>query len=462
MMVFKNLFRTIKLGIILSKYQILSYPGDLPVKGKLMGLLKFGSFLLKPVKYFTKPEKAIGERLALALKDMGPIYIKLGQMLSVRPDIIGKDVADQLSGLQDKLPPFEFSKVREILEADLGAELENMFASIEQESVAAASIAQVHKATTTDGKEVAVKVLRPNIYHIYSRDINLLYFIAKILKLLIPTYSQFKPTEFVGFFDESMKYELDLTFEAAAADELRNNNDYEYLYIPNIYWNLTTERVLVSEWIEGISIYDDKKIEEYKLDKKLILERIATLFFNQAYRDGFFHADLHPGNIFVDRTGKILLIDFGIVGRLEDQDRLAMAEVLYGFLKRDYLNIAKLHVKVGYLPQDADIHKFAQACRAIGEPIIDLPSQQISIGNLLHKLFNVAEKFNMNIQPQLFLLQKSLVIVEGIGNKLDPEINMWQLASPWINKWAAKNISPEAKALRGIKNIVNNLVEQYS
>ena len=257
-----------------------------------------------------------------------------------------------------------------------------------------------------------------------------------------------------------MNCELNLMMEAAAASRFADNfAGDDSIYVPKIYWNLTSEEIITLEWIDGISIYDTKSLIKNKLNPEDIAAKIAVIFFNQAYRDGFFHADLHPGNILVKPNGQIALIDFGIIGILSEDDRLAIAELLYAFLKRDYKLVASVHHRIGYIPKNTNLELFAQSCRAIAEPIIGKQIKNISIGNLLAQLFKVTEEFGMETQPQLLLLQKTMVVVEGIGQSLDPEINMWQLAEPWIKKWAIKNLSLEAKLLRIAKKFINRITQ---
>jgi ubiquinone biosynthesis protein len=318
--------------------------------------------------------------------------------------------------------------------------------------VAAASIAQVHRATLMNGEKVAVKILRPNIAKIYNDDIIFLQFIANLITKFVKQTKRLKLHEVISVFRESMKYELNLRLEAAAASRIADNFVGDTtIHIPKIHWNLTSEEVITLEWIDGISIYDQKKLIKNGLKPDDLAAKIAVIFFNQAYRDGFFHADLHPGNILVKKNGQIALVDFGIIGTLAEDDRLAIAELLYAFLKRDYKLVADVHHRIRYIPKDTNLELFAQHCRAIAEPIIGLQIKNISIGNLLAQLFKVTEEFGMETQPQLLLLQKTMVVVEGIGQSLDPEINMWKLAEPWMKKWAVKNLTPEAKLLRMLR-----------
>lgn len=453
------LLNFIKIAFLLSKEQILRNNEEfkLPAKLKLLGF--FLQIIFYPIGLFVKPKAPLGQRLTHMLEQLGPIYIKFGQTLSTRPDLVGERVAESLKLLQDRLPPFSTDCAKKIIEQSFGKKLEELFINFQEIPVAAASISQVHKAQTRSGQFVAVKILRPNIHKKYKADINMLYFLAKLLVKFFKQTKRLRPKEVVDVFNQTMHLELDLRLEAAAASEMQDNFSSDHnIYIPKIYWDLTSENILTTQWIDGISIYDTKAILDLGFDPAKISAKIAVMFFNQAYRDGFFHADLHPGNILLRQDGSIALIDFGIMGRLETKDRFAIAEILLGFLKRDYKLIAKIHLKAGYIKEDTNLALFAQSCRAIAEPIIGLAIKDISIGKLLAQLFKVTEDFGMETQPQLLLLQKTMVVVEGIGHSLDPNINMWQLAEPWIERWARKNLSPEAKILRLLKDIVSGLM----
>ncbi|MBA2628683.1 MAG: 2-polyprenylphenol 6-hydroxylase, partial [Rickettsiaceae bacterium] len=417
------------------------------------------TILLYPTGLFTKSHLNFGQRLAGLFQSLGPIYIKFGQTLSTRPDLVGTEVANSLKYLQDKLPPFSSEIVRARIEKRFGQKISDLFDMFEDAPVAAASIAQVHKAQLKSGELVAVKILRPNIAQKYEEDIAFLEYGAEIITRFLKKAKRLRPKEVMSVFRQSMNLELNLRSEAAAASRILDNfiNDTT-LHIPKIYWHLTHDDIITLEWINGVSIYDREAIEKLGFDPKDIAAKIAVIFFNQAYRDGFFHADLHPGNILVCPNGKVALVDFGIIGILAESDRFAIAEILYAFLKRDYKLVAEVHHRVGYIPKETDLEYFAQSCRAIAEPIIGIAIKNISIGNLLAQLFKVTEEYGMETQPQLLLLQKTMVVVEGIGQSLDEDINMWQLAEPWIKKWVAKNLSPEAKLLRMIKKILNKLL----
>lgn len=451
--------KVIHLLYIVSKYRVLTDSGhfELPFSLKVLG--RFFSIILYPIGLFTKSNLNFGQRLAGLFQSLGPIYIKFGQTLSTRPDLIGTEVADSLKYLQDKLPPFSYRIVKARIEERFGQNLSDLFDSFDDTPVAAASIAQVHKAKLKSGEIVAVKILRPNIAQKYEEDIAFLEYGAEVITRFLKKAKRLRPKEVMSVFRQSMNLELNLRSEAAAASRILDNfaNDSS-LHIPRIYWNLTHDDIITLEWIDGVSIYDREAIKKLGFDPKDIAAKIAVIFFNQAYRDGFFHADLHPGNILVCPNGKVALVDFGIIGILAEDDRLAIAKILYAFLKRDYKLVAEVHHRVGYIPKDTNLEYFAQSCRAVAEPIIGIAIKNISIGNLLAQLFKVTEEYGMETQPQLLLLQKTMVVVEGIGQSLDEDINMWLLAEPWIKKWAAKNLSPEAKLLRMIKKILNKLV----
>lgn len=442
---------------IINKYQILTNCDEfnIPLNIKIFGYLL--TLFFSPISLFFKKKENFALRITNCFKELGPIYIKFGQTLSTRTDLIGNNIANQLKHLQDKLKAFKVDIAHQIIFDSFNTTHHELFAAFDDVPIAAASISQVHKAKLKTGEDVAVKILRPNIHKIYARDIKLLKFIAKIISKIFNRTKRLKLKEVINIFHSTMLVELDLRLEAAAISEMQenylNNTD---IHIPKVYWSINSKQILVTEWINGISIYDKQKLLEQKIDISEISKKMAIMFFNQAYRDGFFHADLHPGNILVQDNGIIALLDFGIMGRLSNTDRFAIAEILLSFLNRDYKSVAQIHSKVGYIPQDTNLELFAQNCRAIAEPIIGLPIKDISIGKLLTQLFQITENFGMETQPQLLLLQKSMVIIEGIGQTLDPEMNMWQLAEPWIKKWADKNLTPEAKVLRTLKKFISS------
>lgn len=407
-----------------------------------------------------------GECLAKALAVMGPSFIKLGQTLSTRADVVGDDIAADLAMLRDKLPPFPAAKAHEIIETELGKPLNQLFSFFEDTSVAAASIAQVHKAITVEGRHVAVKILRPGIEKAFARDIALFLWIARMIETLRPSLRRLKPMEVMKTFQHSVRLEMDLRFEAAAASELKENcRDDEGFYVPEVDWQRTSHRILTLEWVDGIPIDNRDALVASGHDPAKLAGQLAIIFFNQAYRDGYFHADLHPGNLFVNAKGDIVPVDFGIMGRLDKQTKIYVAEILRGFLKKDYQRVAQVHFTAGYVPSHQSMGDFQQACRSIGEPIVGLPLNKISIAHLLAQLFKITEDFEMETQPQLLLLQKTMVLVEGVGGILNPEANMWKLAEPWIERWAAQNLSPQAQLKDmavHLATLVRNLPEQLN
>jgi len=406
-------------------------------------------------------KKRRGERLTEALYELGPIFIKVGQILSTRPDIIGTEIANDLAKLRDHLPAFNFENAEKTIEKELGVKISDMFTDFSKEPVAAASIAQVHRAKTKDGHDVAVKILRPAIEKQFAVDLKLFKWLVKLIDYTYKPIQKFRLSDFIDRIADGIKIELDLRMEAAAASQLKENmqNDVN-IYIPKIYWNYTARRVMTMEWIDGISIYDTNKLIEAKLDLKKISANFAIMFFNQAYQNGFYHADLHPGNVLIDKKGRIVLIDFGIIGRLDLKNRLFVAETLYGFLKHDYNKIADIHYKYGFVKEDKSRQLFAQACRAIGEPIIGMPVSQISIGKLLSQLLKVAEDFDMEIRHEIVSLQKTIMLVEAIGFSLNPEVNMWKLIEPWIEEWALKHLSIEARILNFVKVVAKHIIQE--
>lgn len=479
-----NFFNLIRIFRIISKKQILTNAADVSIPKYLKFIGYILALFFAPLSLLGKSKEDYGKRLVDCLSLLGPIYIKFGQTLSTRPDLIGTNLADYLRLLQDKLPPFDSKVARGMIEREfpchprengdpekiiLDSRLRGndigeggmTISYFNDVPIAAASISQVHKARLATGEYVAVKILRPNIRKKYDRDIKLLYFLAKIVSKFYKA-KRLKPIKVVDKFHETMKFELDLRLEAAAASELADNmiREDHNVIIPKIYWDLTSENILTTEWLDGTSIYDTPVLKEMGLEPAKIAQNFAVMFFNQAYRDGFFHADLHPGNILVNKEGKIILLDFGIMGRLKEKDRLAIAESLFGFLSRDYKLVAKVHLRAGYVPANTDLDLFAQSCRAVTEPVVGAPTKNISVGKLLAHLFKITEDFGMEIQPNLLLLQKTLIMVEGVGRQLDENVNMWQLAEPWIKKWAVKNLSPEAKLLRLIKHHLEELYEK--
>ncbi|HCR86295.1 MAG TPA: 2-polyprenylphenol 6-hydroxylase, partial [Alphaproteobacteria bacterium] len=388
-----------------------------------------------------------GQRLALALQNLGPTFIKLGQALSVRADIIGEEIAKDLSALQDSLPPFSTRVAKDMIESELGRKITDMFDDFEERPVAAASIAQVHFAKLKEtGEEVAIKILRPNIEKKFRQDIELLEWMARKVQDNLPKLRRLKPVEMVETFAVTSRNEMDFLLEAAAASELKDNfKDDNEIKVPKIYWHYTTNKILVLEKFKGIRVNDIEALQAAGHNINEILRKSANIFMKQALRDGFFHADMHPGNVLVDEVGRIAVFDFGIMGRIDRKTRLFLAQMLLGFLNRDYEKVAELHFEMEIVPPTQDKKLFEQACRSIGEPIMDLPQNQISIGRLLGQLFKIANNFEMQLLPQLFLLQKTMAMAEGIGRTLNPNLNIWELSRGLIEDWGKENFSVKAR-----------------
>jgi len=418
-------------------------------------IVKFFSYILSfsfsRSKNLEKQNINEGEKLCNSIQEMGTTFIKLGQFLSTRPDIIGEDLSLHLEKLQDRLPPFSTHEAKEIIKKNLGNEIFDSLINF-GEPIAAASIAQVHKAQINDNgtiKDVAIKILRPNIKKTFNDEIDALMLLAYLIESLIGKTKRLRLVEVVFLLKEITNHEMDLRFEAAAANEFYENtkNDSGF-YVPKIYWNFTSEEILTLDWIDGVSIREKEILETKKIDIKNISTNIIQHFLRHAVRDGFFHADMHQGNLFIDDNGQIIPIDFGIMGRMDKLNRRYLAEILYGFVQRDYKKVAEVHIVAGLVPNNVNVDELAQALRSIGEPIFGQSVKDISGGRLLKQLFDVTEKFNMQTQPQLLLLQKTMVVVEGVARKLNPDTNIWETSKPVLEKW-----------LKETKDPINNLTE---
>jgi ubiquinone biosynthesis protein len=404
------------------------------------------AFVLGPALLGQRARDArTGARLAKTLERLGPAYIKLGQMLATRPDIVGSEVAAALEHLQDRLPPFADVAAREVIELSLGHPVESLFRSFGA-PIAAASIAQVHRAVTSEGAEAAVKVLRPGIEALFRRDLKALALFAGLAERLSAEARRLRLNALVETLAASVALELDLRMEAAAASELyeRTRGDSEFR-VPHVDWSRTSARVLTSEWIDGTPIRDPEALRLAGFDPKKIALTLMRSFLTQALRDGFFHADMHPGNLFVDTQGRLVAVDFGIMGRLDASMRRFMAVTLAGFLARDYTRVAQVHYDVAFVPPQHPVETFAQALRAIGEPIFGKSARDVSIARLLAQLFETTRRFDMQAQPQLLLLQKTMVVVEGVARGLDPDFDIWEGARPVAERWVSENLGPEAR-----------------
>ncbi len=409
------------------------------------------------------PDLRDGERLANALQELGPSFIKLGQALSVRSDLLGEELSQDLGNLRDRLPPFSYEKARETIEHELEAPLEDLFVSFDKEPVAAASIAQVHFATTRDllpapteenpgateevEKQVAVKILRPDIERAFETDIQLFFWLARLADRYQPGMRRLRLLKIVETMADSVELEMDLRMEAAAASEMAENFAEDGGFgVPEIDWQRTGQRVMTQSRVEGIAISDKVALIAAGHDLDSLAANVIRIFLLQVLRDGFFHADLHHGNLFVTEGGKLIAVDFGIMGRMSRQTRLFMAEMLFAFLTGDYRRAAEIHFEAGYVPPHKSLDSFAQACRSIGEPILGRPVDEISIARLLVQLFQITETFEMETQPQLLLLQKTMVTAEGVAQSLNARINFWEVAQPTVEHWMRENMGPEAQA----------------
>ena len=420
--------------------------------------------LLRPVRFLlyllpwnwvrgTQPPRAI--RLRRTLEDLGPIFIKFGQILSTRRDLLPEDIADEFASLQDRVPPFPGDTAAVIVRDALGRPVEEIFSEFAREPLASASIAQVHAARLKDGREVVVKVVRPGIEKVIRRDLSLLHLVANLAHRYWPDAQQLHPREVVAEYEKTILDELDLLREAASASQLRRNFEgSDLLYVPEVHWEYTRRQVMVMERISGIPISNVDALRDAGIDLPALAERGVEIFFTQLVRHNFFHADMHPGNIFVDREHperpRYIAVDFGIMGSLSEQDKRYLAENFLAFFNRDYRRVAELHVESKWVPPDTRIDEFEAAIRSVCEPIFDRPLKEISFGRVLVRLFQTARRFHMEVQPQLVLLQKTLLNIEGVGRQLCPDLDLWETAKPFLDRWMREQLGTRA-LLREIK-----------
>jgi len=430
--------------------------------------LILASHLFRPVRHlrllmpwtWVKRRIGRGERIRRSLEELGPIFVKFGQILSTRRDLLPDDIAEELAKLQDRVPHFGGQQAKKIIELAYGKPLSEVFDEFEIEPLASASIAQVHSARLFDGTDVVVKVLRPNILPVIKRDIGLMYVIADKVARYWSAGKNLRPVEVVEEFEKTILDELDLNREAANASQLRRNfSQSNKLYVPEVYWHLTRRNVMVLERIHGIPISDIDALHKANINMQQLAENGVDIFFTQVFRDSFFHADMHPGNIFVDHDGKYLAVDFGIMGTLNPSDQRYLAENFLAFFNRDYRRVAQLHVDSGWVDKETRIDEFESAIRTVCEPIFDKPLKEISFGHLLLRLFQTARRFDMEVQPQLVLLQKTLLNIEGLGRQLYPDLDLWKTAKPFLEKWMADQIGPRA-LFRHLKENVPLWAEQ--
>ena len=429
--------------------------GELVSQLHVFRLYILGKRFLAPKSEDVRAHKSTPERLRLALEELGPTFVKLGQLMSTRADWFPDEWSTEFKKLQDKVPPFTFEQVMELVEKELGKPLTEVYASFDITPVASASIAQVHFATLKDGRELAVKVRRPEIGKILDSDISIMYVIANLIVKYVPDWARFRPVEVVREFHKTIRQELDFTIEATRADRFRRNfKDDPEAYFPRVYWEYSSKKVLTMERISGIPIDEAEPLKAAGFDLKEIAERGVRVFFRQALGDGFFHADMHPGNVFVGSKGEIIHVDFGIVGQIDDELRTYLARLLYYLMKRDFKAMAKIHRDMGLIGPNVDIREFEDALIDIAEPIFGKPLAEINVSALLWKLIETAKRFDMHMQPNLLLLQKSMVVVEGVGRELYPKLNVWAVARPFIFKLMKKSIDPKAAVKKGYDTII--------
>lgn len=417
-----------------------------------------------PWHIFPKPSIDRGERLRLALETLGPIFIKFGQILSTRRDLLPDDMADSLKQLQDNVQAFSGEHAKSLIEKGLNKRVEQVFASFSVEPLATASIAQVHAAQLQNGKDVIVKVIRPGIEKIIHKDIQLMMLMARWLERFWTDGKRLHPVQLVEDYEKTIFDELDLQREAANASQIRRNFlDSELIYIPEIFWDYTNQHVLVMERIYGIPVADVAALKEAGVNLKALAERGVEIFFTQVFRDSFFHADMHPGNIFVSaerpQQPQYIAIDFGIVGTLSHDDQSYLARNLLAFFKRDYKMVAELHISSGWIPESTRVEEFESAIRTVCEPIFERPLKDISFGQFLLRLFQTARRFNMEVQPQLVLLQKTLLNIEGLGRQLYPDLDLWNTAAPYLEDWMKQRIAPPG-IWKNIKQHLPDWLEQ--
>ena len=459
-----HLWRLLKWGRTLARHGALTGieqdPLTPPPVRRLARIARFGARIPATPDY------------AKALSEIGPAAIKLGQALSTRPDLVGERAAENLSQLQDDLPPAPFAAIKQTIEASFGAPLESIYAEFDPTPVGAASIAQVHRAVTTEGQRVAVKVLRPGIEEEFARALETYEWAAAHVERYGGEAERLRPRLVVAHFRQWTSRELDLQREGASASELRENLVAEPGYhIPEIDWRRTARRVLTLEWLDGIKLNDREALIAAGHDCKALAAILVRGFLRQAVVDGFFHADLHQGNLFALPDNRIAAIDFGIMGRIDRRARMWLAEILYGLITGDYRRVAEIHFEAQYVPSHHNIDEFATALRAAGEPIRGLPVKDISVGRMLESLFSITRDFDMPTQPHLLLLQKTMVMNEGVATRLDPDINMWETAEPFLREWLRGELGPEAyyadriietvRAFKKIPDLINRLDQYY-
>ncbi len=448
-----QIFRLIHINYVLVRHGL----DDIVFAIHLLRPFRFLMYVL-PWNWFIRNRAPRGRRIRQALEDLGPIFIKFGQMLSTRKDLLPDEIAEELSLLQDRVPPFPGSQAKAIIEKAYGQTVEEVFASFDEAPLASASVAQVHVATLKDGTDVVVKVLRPDILPVIKRDIALLFIVARLAERYSSDARRLRPVEIVDEYRKTIIDELDMMREAANASQLRRNfENIEALYIPEIYWDDTRKNVMVMERIHGEPMGNIEKMKAMGVNMKVLSERGVEIFFTQVFKHNFFHADMHPGNIFVNiddlNDPKYIAVDFGIVGSLSPEDQRYLAENFLAFFKRDYHRVAELHVTSGWVPAGTRVDEFESAIRSVCEPIFERPLKEISFGHLLLRLFQTARRFDMQVQPQLVLLQKTLLNIEGLGRQIYPDLDLWKTAKPFLENWMSEQVGTRAMVKAFKKNL---------
>jgi len=434
-----NLMSLTRAGFVLAREGVISALPVEPLPGPARLLHKAAGL----VRRRQTKNRARSEKLSVALNRLGPSWVKLGQFLATRPDVVGADISRDLELLQDQMQPFDKADAVSQIEASLGRKLDDMYSDF-SEPVAAASVAQVHKAVRRrDGVTVAVKVIRPGVRQRFQRDLECFYTIARLQEKYVPLSRRLRPVAVTDMLSQSARIEMDLRLEAAAFSEIgENTRDDEGFKVPQIDWELSGRDCLTMEWVDGIKLSNVEAIRKAGHDLDALAATLIQSFLRHTLRDGFFHADMHPGNLFVDASGDIVAVDLGIAGRLGKKERRFLAEILFGFITRDYMRVAEVHFEAGYVPRHHSTASFAQAIRAIGEPIHGQSAETISMAKLLTLLFEVTDLFDMEARPELLLLQKTMVVVEGVARTLNPSFNMWKTAEPVVGDWIRRNLGP--------------------
>lgn len=448
---------TIIAATVRYRFDLLIDPAALPPP--LSWLIRYS-----PLQLLPPPRLSPGARLRMALTDLGPIFVKFGQLLSTRRDLLPPALADELAKLQDQVPPFSTAQAIALIEAELGAPIDTLFAAFDREPLASASVAQVHLARLHSGQEVVVKVLRPGIEAIIRQDIALLFTLARWVERYLPDGPRLRPVEVVRDYQLTILDELDLKHEGANTSQLRRNwLGSDLLYVPEVFWDYTRRNVLVLERIHGVPVTDIPALRALGIDMKVLAERGVEIFFTQVFRDSFFHADMHPGNIFVAREHperpQYIGIDCAIIGSLSEFDQYYLARNLLAMFQRNYREVAELHVECGWVPPQTRVHEFESAIRAVCEPIFEKPLAEISFGLLLMSLFQTARRFDMEVQPSLVLLQKTLLNIEGLGRELYPQLDLWTTAKPYLEQWVCERYSP-LNLMKKLRRKLPNWLEQ--